>query len=73
MALAHTTAASTKAFRHTQIQEALHISGTMVMVQHQLGETPQAMEQVAIMVMVQHQLGEVHLTQSVLATASAAN
>jgi hypothetical protein len=25
------------------------------------------------MVMVQHQLGEVHLTQSVLATASAAN
>jgi hypothetical protein len=93
VALAHTTAASTKAFRHTQIQEALHISGTMVMVQHQLGETPQAMEQVAIMVMVQHQLGEtpqameqvaimvmvqhqlgeVHLTQSVLATASAAN
>jgi hypothetical protein len=41
--------------------------------QHQLGETHQAMELAAVMVWVQHQLGEIHLTQSVLATASAAN
>jgi hypothetical protein len=41
--------------------------------QHQLGETHQAMEQAAVMVWVQHQLGEIHLTQSVLATAFAAN
>jgi hypothetical protein len=41
--------------------------------QHQLGETRQVMEQVAVMDSEQHQLGETHLTQSVLATASAAN
>ena len=73
MELAHTTGASTKASLLTQIQEVLHTSETMDSEQHQLGETHQAMEQAAVMVWVQHQLGEIHLTQSVLATASAAN
>jgi len=71
--LAHGTGASTKASLLTQIQEALHTSETMDSEQHQLGETHQAMELAAVMVWVQHQLGEIHLTQSVLATASAAN
>ena len=73
MALAHGTGASTKATLLIQIQEALHTSETMDSEQHQLGEIHQAMEQAAVMVWVQHQLGETRLTQSVLATASAAN
>ena len=73
MALAHGTGALTKASLLTQIQEVLHISEIMVMVQHRLGEIHQAMEQAAVMVTAQHRLGEIHLTQSVLATASAAN
>ena len=73
MALAHGTGASTRASLLIQIQEALHTSETTVLVQLQLGETHQATELAAVTVLVQLQLGETHLTQSVLATASAAN
>jgi hypothetical protein len=69
----HTTGASIKAFLLTQIQEVLHSSETMDSDHHQLGGTLQATEIAAVMVLVQLQLGEIHLTQSVLATASAAN
>jgi hypothetical protein len=73
VALAHGMGASTKASLLTRIQEALHTNETMDSEQLQLGETHQATELAAVMVWVQHQLGETHLTQSVLATASAAN
>lgn len=73
MALAHGTGASIKVFLHTQIQEALHISEAMVLVQLQLGETHQATELVAVMDLVQLQLGETLGTQSVHAPAGAAN
>ena len=45
----------------------------MVLVQLQLGATHQAMGLAAVTDSDQLQLGETHLTQSVLATASAAN
>ena len=73
MALAHGTGASTKASLLTQIQEVLHTSETMVMVQHRLGEIHQATELAAAMVTVQHRLGEILGTQSVHAPAGTAN
>ena len=70
---AHTTGASIRAFLLTQIQAVLLTSETTVSGQLQLGETLLATEQAAAMVLAQLQLGETLLTQSVLATAFAAN
>jgi hypothetical protein len=43
------------------------LAAVMDLVQHQLGETHQAMGLAAVMDLVQHQLGETHLIRNVLA------